>query len=56
MRFKRKPEPAPSTLDQCADDYANARANRQQADSGDANARAAAAEAAATRTERGWRS
>lgn len=61
--FKRKTEPtpaSPSTLDQCAADYRSGRANRQQADNGDANARAGASEAAASRTtdntRRGWRS
>lgn len=54
--FKRKTEPSPSTLDQCAADYRAGHANRQQANNSDANARANASEAAASRTSRGRRS
>lgn len=54
--FKRKTEPSPSTLDQCAADYRAGHANRQQANNSDANARANASEAAASRTSRGRKS
>lgn len=61
--FKRQPNPAPSsTLADCAADYAAAAAHRRDllSNRDDANVRANASEAAASRTtdntRRGWRS